>query len=379
MNAKFLLTLLFPLILFAGNVSQTAEIGPGYPYWSTYKPGTMVSFRCLTTGSGADQTIIRTFTLNSVNPDVVLADWREFPAQAAGAAPAKPSQSALGMRLEFRASASPKENEDNFKKMLVTNIENLLNDPDKIVERTENVIVKGRPIRASRMRILNEASAVRTEFTLWTNPEIPGRLVRLVREIRAGSTTIRDEVVVVDFLAFPATPEEVAGLRAAHKPSLIEITGLGFVENETRCLEDMKSFVKEIPGFETALSRIVPGSSDSDWNGLHKQFSLIKEKAGNLTHNLEEDRPKAEAKLAELERQKLRPFFESVGRYIDQFMKQLDLMAMVLSLVDNPDKIGSLTALLEEMRALAQEYRSAYARFQDEFKKLIPMRLQYLR
>lgn len=128
MKTRRYLIILFVSAFCPANASQTADPAAGYAYWSTYKPGTMVSFKCLTKGSGTDQTTIKTLTLTSVSPDVAIVENREIP--ASGGAPSPSLQPPLGIRLEFRASASPKENEDNFQTYLVTNIESLLRDVD---------------------------------------------------------------------------------------------------------------------------------------------------------------------------------------------------------------------------------------------------------
>lgn len=378
MMPRIQLTVFFALILFAGSASPASEQNSGYFHWSAYKPGTMVSFRCLTAGSGADQTIIKTFTLTSVSPDAAIVENKEIPASGGATSPSL--RPPLGIRLEFRASAFPKDNEDNFQTYLVTNIESLLRDPDKIVEGSEALTVKGRRIQTARMRILEESPAVRTEFTVWTSPEIPGRLVRLVREIRAGGATIRDEISAVDFLALPASPSEVAALRSARKPEWVEVTGLQFVQNETRWFEDWEDWIKEEAGFKNALNLIVPGSSNSsDWNALNKQYIRRIESTRNLKAHLEEDRAKAEAKLPDADRDKFRPFFGSCGRYADLYLKFLDVFSATMALVDDPAKAGNLAPFVEELRSQKLESETVYARLQDECKKLAGIRLKYLR
>jgi hypothetical protein len=378
MKAWTIAAVLFPLMMGTGSSSQAAEPRPGYAYWSAFKPGTMVSFDYRTKGSGADQILIKSFTLTSVSPDVATVEYRE--SLNAGAARARPPQPALRMRLEFRASASPKDDEDDFQAMLVTNIDKLLRDADRVAEGSESLTVKGRPISAARMRLRAGSGDVRTDFTLWTSSEIPGRLVKLVREIRAGGVTIREEVAAADFLALPASPEEIAALKSARKPEWVGVSGAQFVQDETRWFEDFESWGKEQTEFEKALSLIGPGSSNAaDWSALNKQYIRQIEATSRLKSHLEEDRPKAMAKLPEADRDKLRTYFDSCDRYAGQYLKFLDSFAALATFIDDPSGAANPAAFFEDMRARTLEFESAGARAQAEYKKLMSVRLKYLR
>jgi len=87
--------------------AATVDLGPGYTYWSSFKPGTMVSFRCLATGSGPDRNTLLTFRLKSVDPDLAILDSQD----TALSGPGGSAQSFISP-IEFKATKFARNKEE---------------------------------------------------------------------------------------------------------------------------------------------------------------------------------------------------------------------------------------------------------------------------
>jgi hypothetical protein len=290
-----------------------------------------------------------------------------------------PTGLSLGQRIEFKAADY--EGAGLLSGMIGIEADRILKDPSgvRLDSGTEDLSVKGGVLRTTRTKLQFGRPETPTTMTLWTCEEIPGKLARFIREIQTGGAAYREDVRAVDFLSVKAEPAEIETLRAGRKPMPIEVTGMTFMGQECRFFDDSESLLKDWPGLKSALTAIVPGSSNTDWTGVNKKFIPFMEKARDLKKHLEEDQARAQAILTASEFEKLKLIWAAASRFIDVFLKSHEAMAYVTSLESGCQTQTELLDLLEELKTLRVDFDSARAQLGEEFKKLGAVKITYLR
>jgi hypothetical protein len=374
MKTRFFLIFLIVLVAQAG-YTAAVDLRPGYTYWSSYKPGTMVSFRYLTTGSGSDRNIVLTVGLKSVDPDRAILVYKEV-----SSPDLKGSTRGMEFLIEYKSSEFARAKEDLFHGVFPVNIASEIADTEAAVEKgAEDLIVNGIRIRTDRVRNIHESSGVRNAVTLWLSDEIPGKLVKLVREIQTGSASLREEIMAADFMALPAAPDEIARLRAARKPEWVEVAALHLLIYETRFLDDMESLQKVIPEWKKTMSTLVPGAPNNDLTEFYKCLYSYQEKIGQMKTHWAEDRPSIEARLETSDKEKIRPMLDAMSRYAEELGKLLEWFDRILVLGDKSSVNETALALDKEMQDTKSESLAAARTLQVESQKLRPIKLKYLR
>jgi|GEM_PF-5160002 len=129
----------FILILgLEAGTTASGELGQGYTYWSSFKPGTMVAFRYQSTAIGKNSNQIR-FQLNSVDPDraVIIQDVDTS---------TEPKALVKGIKtsLEFKAEEFARKKEDLFHGGLNINLASAIwGTEDEVQRSAEELIVHG--------------------------------------------------------------------------------------------------------------------------------------------------------------------------------------------------------------------------------------------
>jgi hypothetical protein len=370
------LFLIFPVVFWVWvGPAAAADLGQGYTYWSSYKPGTRVSFRSVTTGSGSDRNTALTFSVKLVDPDrAILVIKEESSPEAKGSRPGMESL------IEFKASAFAREKEDLFKGMLPVNIAREIAEPEAEIEKgAEDLTVNGIRIRADRVRNIYESSGVRNALTMWLSDEIPGKLVKLVREIKTGSSMLREEVQAFDFAALPAAEGEIARLRAARKPAWVEVAAQSLLMYETRFLDDMENLQKSAAAWKKAMSSLVPDAPNNNLNEFYKDLYSYREKISQLKKHWAEDRPAIEAGLETSELEKIRPMLKAMSRYAEALGKPLEWLDRIPEMGKKASAYEEALALVEVMKGEESELISAARSLKAESQKLRNLKLKVLR
>lgn len=147
MKTRRLSIFLFFIGFGAGNAAA-AELGPGYKYWSSYKPGTTVSFRSVATGSGSDLNTVLTVSVKSVDPDRAVLVFKESSSLGPNA-----SAPGSGASIEFKASAFAREKEDLFHDMLPVNIAREIAESEAVIETKARLSASGHAANSRSMRV----------------------------------------------------------------------------------------------------------------------------------------------------------------------------------------------------------------------------------
>jgi hypothetical protein len=358
--------------------SISAQAENEYAYWSRFKAGTFVSFRCATTAAGKTTERPKTFKIKEVRPDAVIIDYFESPVSVAAKSASDPALSG-GSRIEFRAVEY--SGGDVLAGMLGINIEETLKDASgkRLESGPEDLAVKGKVLRATRTKILFGRPEARTTVTLWTCNGIPGKLVKFVREIEAGGVSYREENQAVDFLSLKADAGEIAKLKADRKSEVVEISGLNFIIRECRFLEDFDHVMSDWPALEAALSVIVPGNPNTDWTEANNKIFQFIEKIKNMKKHLEEDKGKAKNILSASDFNKINSFWPAASRFIGVFLDNHEFMAFAISLEPGDYIKTDFVALMEKLVSLRSEYDSARSQLMLEIKKIGGLKIKYIR
>jgi hypothetical protein len=382
LKIRYLLILLFILLFlfeFWVGSAAAADLGPGYTYWSSFKPGTMVSFRCLMTGSWKNRNMMLTVRLKSVDPDRAVLGYEETPRPGSDAA-------VLGKEvlIEFRASEFSRVKEDLFHGVLSTNIIREMGELEaQFEEGAEELTIKGIPIRTDRIRNVYrppfKIEDARNQVTIWRSDEIPGKLAKIVREIRSHTEKLREEVTAVDFLALPAPAEEIARLRAARTPVWVEASAVTILLGETRYFEDLENLQKFNDEWDRVMRTIVPFTPISDMGEFSRCYSALREKIQLWKAHWAEDRPSIEARLEPSGIEKIRPLLEAMSRSLKAFDKQPEWMDRVLFLINASVGLENLRPLEKELPGFQRDADALIGKLLEELKNLQSVILMYRR
>ncbi len=377
-HLSFLLLILLLFDFWAGS-AVAADLGAGYTYWSSFKPGTMVSFRCLMTGSWKNRNMNLTIRLKSVDPDRAVLGYEETPMSGSDAA-------VLGKEvlIEFRASEFSRVKEDLFQGVLSTSIAREMGELEaQFEEGAEDLTVKGIPIRTDRIRNVYRPPVriedARNQVTIWRSDEIPGKLAKIVREIQSYSERLREEVTAVDFLALTAPANEIARLRAARTSVWVEASAATILLGEARYFEDLENLQKFNDEWDRVMRTIVPFTPISDMSEFNRCYSTLRDKIRLWKAHWAEDRPSIEAHLEPAGIEKIRPFLEVMSRSLKAFDKQPEWMDRVLVLLNSSMGLENLRPLEKELSGFQRETKAVIEKLLEELKNLQSVTLKYVR
>ncbi len=359
------------LSLEAGTTASN-ELGQGYTYWSSFKPGTMVAFRYQSTAIGKNFIQIR-FRLNSVDPDraVIIQDLDTS---------SEPNALVKGIKtsLEFKAEEFARKKEDLFHGGLQINLDPAIwGTEDEVQRSAEELIVQGTRIPTDRLRISIEKPGVRNTLTVWTSPKIPGNVVKAVRDIQAGSDSLHEEIEAVEFSAFPASPDEIARLRAARKPVAADVNARDLFFYEARFMDDMADLQKLLLRSQKLMSSLHPDSSDQDWNEFNKFIFIYQESIGTIKSHWDEDLRTIEGRLNDSERMKIKSLIEAISLCVTSLEKPFKFAGRI-TFLDIRDPVQAL-AFVDECKTIQLESLAAWEKLREEYPKLRNMKLKYQR
>jgi hypothetical protein len=346
-----------------------------YAYWSRFKPGTFVSFRCLTTSAGKTTEKIKTWKIDAVRPDAVIIDYFEAAATAAKLASAivLPGRS----RIEFRSADYPEG--DLLGGLLGISLDKTLGDAsgERVESAPEDLFVAGKTLHSMRTLIRFGRSDARTTVTLWICGEIPGRLIKFVREIKASGLSYREESQAIEYFSSKGGAGEMAKLKTERKPSAVEVSGLDLLIQESRFCKEFDQLMGDWPALEATLMMITPGNAPTA--EASKKIYAFMEKIMAMKKHLEEDKGKIETLLVPSESNKINSFWPAASRFVEVFFDNHEFMAFMMNLESGEYKKLDFSALKEKTESLHRDLDAARSRLMSEMRALSGLRIKYIR
>jgi hypothetical protein len=364
---------------FFPGVAAASDTGPGYSYWSAFRPGTTLTYSWRTTGSGQARNMILTVRLKSVDPDRVVLGYRETPQDGPDAF--LPGKEAL---IEFKASEFSWTKEDLFHGVLGTSVAREATEPSVRVERdADTFVVKGEPVPTDRLeneyRIVYRLLAVKNNVTIWRSDEVPGKLVKIIREIRVYSAWLREEVALIDYAVRPASAEEVARLRAERRPVWREVSAAKAVLGETRYFDDLADLRKFSVEWDQAMAEMVPLMPHTDMSRFTRFYGALRRKTGQWREHWSQDRPSLEALLDEAGKDALRPLLEAMSGCLSTYDPRIEWMDRVLFLLDQPIGLQHLRPLQKELPGFRTSAGTMIVPLLEKLKNLQYVNISLLR
>jgi hypothetical protein len=360
----------------------TGDSESGYTYWSRFKPGTFVAFRCSTTSGGTTQSMLKTFTLKQASSESVVLEYKESPLDASGQAVQARPPLFLATSLEFRESDEIYNDPDLFKSQLNIRVFSILKSSDatEVDAGLDDFYVKGIKLRAARTKLRFGAADTSSTVTVWLSDEIPGKVVKLLQEIEAGAGVYREEVMVADFSAIKATLDDIEKLRKSRKPVNTEVPGSVYVTGRFRFFDDIRNAIHDFEPVKKFMETLVPSNPNTDWSEVYKKASPFLERVQALKKHLDEDRQKAELELGAVEMEKLGSFLKQAALFADSILRVfIESMGYLSTLASGPPNYQVVLSVVEDMRSLEAEFATNQKNLQQEFKKLGETKVRYLR
>lgn len=206
----------------------------GYSHWAQYKPGAFVTFKYTMTSARTSGECLKTIKLKEVTPGFVRLAYQE----AASKPGAAPSAYYDHQEVDFGEAEEEFTRESPVESLLNYHIFDALDDvrARTVDSGTEEVELKGRKFLTVWTKLELESEGLVTTMSFWRCEGVPGGLWRFVREY-TGAASSREEVVVADFAAPAASPEETSKLRAGREPVTIEVPAEAYLRARCRLPE----------------------------------------------------------------------------------------------------------------------------------------------
>jgi hypothetical protein len=372
-------SILFILFGLSAGFAASASVGPGYAHWSSFKPGTSVTFQWRTVSSVKSRNMILTVRLKSVDPDRVVLGYEETPLDGPDAF--LPGKEAL---IEFKASEFSRAKEDLFHGVLSTSIAREMAETDARYEKEAEVLtVKGMPIRADRIqneyRIVYRLMAAQNIVTIWRSDAVPGKLLKIVREIRTFTARLREEVTLIDFSALPASAEEVGRLQVARNKTWVEASAATILLSEARYFDELADLRKFNLEWDRAMAELVPRMPHMDMSEFHGYFRALRDKVRQWKAHWAEDRPSIEAHMDAAGKEKIGALLEAMSRSVNVFDPRTDWMDRVLFLIDQEIGLQHLRALQKELPGFRRSADAVTGPLLEKLKNVQDVTIAYLR
>ncbi len=226
-----------------GEPARLFRTPTGYSHWARYKPGAFVTFKYSMTSAQTSGEMLKTIKLKEVTPGFVRLAYQE----AASKPGAAPSGYYDHQEVDFGEAEEEFTRESPVETLLNYHISDALDDvrAGTVDGGTEEVELKGRKFLTVWTKFEIESEGLLTTVSFWRCESVPGGLWRFVREY-AGAASSREEVIVTDFAAPAASPEEAGKLRAGREPVTIEVPAETYLRARCRLPERLMSLG---PGF----------------------------------------------------------------------------------------------------------------------------------
>ena len=358
------------------------ELPDGYEYWSQFVPSTYIAFRYGMKSAGSSQEILKKFTLREVSPEAVVLEYAESPYSGSkNTVPPGMSSIYRRNRIEFRQSDESFKVQDLLGGELGFHALRTLSDSRgaRTFEGFEDFELKGTNVRASRIKMVFGGGGTRSTITLWLSDQVPGKVVKFVREIE-GDVAFREEVEAEEFKAIKAGPAGPERLRTGRKPAVIEISGTSYVRSRFRLFDSLGIAFKELSDARDAMFSLLPKVVDTDWATAKARVLPFLDKFQQLNNEIDEDERKAVAELGGDEMAKLTPFLKQAKRYCAIHVKELNIIVDFLTkLANDPSDEAPFASSKEELANALAEMKAIRQDFVEELKKLNEVKVKFIK
>jgi hypothetical protein len=334
-----------------------------YAYWSGFKPGTSVSFRYSRQWRNEQEECLRVFTVKAVSPESALLEWTDYKASET-AGPVGPPTGV--MRLEFLAADDEFQGWDLFGVRLGYNVFHALRNPAAKVldEVREEVTVGDRRIPARRTAVRFGSGVSETTLTVWTSDEVPGRVVKFVRELK-GPEAVREEAAAVACEILAAEPAAVAALRAGRKPAPIEVPAPIYVAVRLKLVDDYGVALREFADARNEIRASLLKLANTEPSKLKKTIAPFRDRLRDLAKQLSGDIGLAEKEAGAAEFSKLKRLTDVSTKLASLFVKEADVTLGFLGAIQgghaDPELLNSLNAdkdrLKKETTAAVEDFK----------------------
>ncbi len=386
------------VIIFPGTVKAGPEAKPdnagawagivsferpdGYKYWSQFVPSTYIVFRYGMKSTGSSLEILKKFTLQEVSPEAVVLEYAESPFPPLKN-PVPPGMSSVYRRsyIEFRQADESFKAQDLLGGELGFHALSTLSDSRgaRAFEGFEEFELKGTKVRASRVKMVFGSRGTRSTITLWLSEQVPGKVVKFVREIE-GDVAFREEVQAEEFVAIKAEPAELGRLWTGRKPAVVKTSGISYVTSRFRIFDSLGTAFKELSDSRDTMFSLLPKGVDTDWAVAKARVLPFQDKFQRLNSEIDEDERKATAELGGEEIAKLAPFLKHAKRYCAVHVKELEIILDLLTkLANNPSDDAPFASSKEELANVLAEMKAVRQDFVEELRKLNEVKVKFIK
>ena len=291
-----------------------------YSYWSKFAQGSLVSYRCSRkTAQGLEESLL-TFTLKDVTPEFVHLECSS--SNIPSADPSAASAAGL-IQLEFREADDEFQGWDLFGVRLGYNFFHALRNPAaKVVEETrENLLIMGTSLPTTKKSIRFGKSDSTTTLTVWLSEDIPGKIVKYVREFQ-GTMDVREEASAAEYRTIRAEPSEVERLRASRKPSPLDIPAWDYVTVRLGLVDEYHVAFREFTEARNSIRTAVLENIQANPASLKKILRPARNKLKELADRLNQDTRSVEEEIGPAEFVKLRPITRVGASYASFLVKE---------------------------------------------------------
>lgn len=350
----------------------------GYSYWSRFKPGSFVTFRYILKSAASDQDMLKTITLKNVTPDSVVLEFQESPRVTAKKSPSESRTNIYQRsRFEFRAVDEDFQEKDLFGGQLSLSPAYILDhsDREKAGEGVEDIDWKGVKLPTTWKKFQFGGPASRTTVSIWLCDEVPRTVARMVRELE-DQAAFRQEFNIEDFKSIGAEPADIERLRAARKPSPVEVPASSYLASRFRFTESMTAAFSELLDALSSLR----SSSNVDWVDMMTKCSPFPAKFREIQSQLGEDEQKAAQELGREQMAKLQPLLGQAGRLVGLHVRLAETIVDYLTktAVGPPDP-ALAASTMEETGKIMSEISAGREKYLGEFRKAGDLTLKFIR
>ena len=347
-----------------------------YSYWSQFARDSSVSYRCSRrTTEGTEESLV-TFTLKDVTPEHVRLEFTRSELSGAG-----PASAAASIQLEFREADDEFQGWDLFDVRLGYNVFHALRNPAaKVVEETrEDLVIMGTPLSTAKTSIRFGPSDSETTLTVWLSEDIPGRIVKYVRENR-GALAVREEASVAEYRTIKADPTEIERLRASRKPAPLDIPAWDYMTVRLGLVDDYNIAFRE---FTEARIRIRDSAADiikTNPAGLKKSLAPGIKKLKELADQLNQDVRSAEKEIGPAEFAKLRPITRVGTHFASLLIREAEIYAAIAgAIAGGHADMSYLNSLKAKSDNLREDIAKTLQEFQKELTGVKEARINFIR
>lgn len=190
MLRHILLVLVVMSFAFALPTLAAEEPNPVYQEWSSFKPGSFVTYMMTTETAGVKTETELTYTLKEVTAEKIVLEVKTI-------------TNTMGMKIETPAEdvefPATGESGGVMGEDMGPHVSEVVAEGTVIEEGVEEEVeINGKKIMAMRTKVETESAGSKAIVTAWHSDEIPGQIVRSLTEVQE-MVAVTTEMVVIDY------------------------------------------------------------------------------------------------------------------------------------------------------------------------------------